>query len=33
MPVASNIFGPGGTFNFTTNVSSGSRAFFRVVVP
>ncbi len=33
-PVASNVFGPGGSFNFTTNIVGGPpKAFFRVVVP
>ncbi len=34
MPVATNVFGPGGSFSFTTNiVSAGSPAFFRLLVP
>jgi len=34
VPVASSVFGPGGTFSFSTNVvSSGPKAFFRVVTP
>ncbi len=34
LPVASNLFGPGGSFTFTTNTVSGSpRAFFRLLVP
>lgn len=34
MPVATNVFGPGGSFSFTTNiVSSGPKAFYRLLVP
>jgi hypothetical protein len=32
--VASNVFGPGGSFSFTTNIVGGApKSFFRVVVP
>ncbi len=34
VPVASNVFGPGGSFSFTTNIVGGApKAFFRVVTP
>jgi hypothetical protein len=34
VPVASNVFGPGGSFSFTTNIVGGSpKAFFRLVIP
>jgi len=34
MPIATNVFGPGGSFNFTTNiVGAGSPVFFRVLDP
>jgi len=33
-PVASNVFGPGGSFSFSTNiVGGGPKAFFRLLVP
>ena len=33
-PVASNVFGSGGTFSFTTNLAgSAAAAFFRLRVP
>ena len=31
--VASNVFGPGGTFSFSTNVTSSARSFFRLALP
>jgi hypothetical protein len=34
LPVATNDFGPGGSFSFTTNIVGGApKAFFRLVVP
>ena len=34
MTVASNVFGPGGSFSYSTNIASGGpRAFFRLVTP
>jgi len=34
VPVETNVFGPGGSFNFTTNIVGGApKAFFRLLVP
>lgn len=34
IPIETNLFGPGGSFSFTTNiVGAGSPAFFRLLVP
>jgi autotransporter-associated beta strand protein len=33
VPVATNVFGPGGTFSFSTNVTDAPEAFFRIKLP
>jgi hypothetical protein len=33
VPVATNVFGPGGTFNFSTDAVAAAEAFFRLKTP